>query len=56
MLALGTVSQLGFMMVLFGAGTPAATTAGWLLLVTQAMFKASLFMVVGILDRLTGHP
>jgi multicomponent Na+:H+ antiporter subunit A len=54
MLALGTVSQLGFMMVLFGAGTPAAATAGWLLLVTQAMFKASLFMVVGILDRLTG--
>ncbi len=54
MLALGTVSQLGFMMVLFGAGTPAAATAGWLLLVTQAMFKAALFMVVGILDRLTG--
>jgi multicomponent Na+:H+ antiporter subunit A len=54
MLALGTVSQLGFMMVLFGAGTPEGTTAGWLLLVTQAMFKAALFMVVGILDRLTG--
>jgi multicomponent Na+:H+ antiporter subunit A len=54
MLALGTVSQLGFMMVLFGAGTSATATAGWLLLVTQAMFKASLFMVVGILDRLTG--
>jgi multicomponent Na+:H+ antiporter subunit A len=54
MLALGTVSQLGFMMVLFGAGTPAAATAGWLLLVAQAMFKAALFMVVGILDRQTG--
>jgi multicomponent Na+:H+ antiporter subunit A len=54
MLALGTVSQLGFMIVLFGAGTPSATTAGWLLLVTQALFKAALFMVVGILDRLTG--
>ena len=54
MLALGTVSQLGFMIVLFGAGTPSATTAGWLLLVAQALFKASLFMIVGILDRLTG--
>jgi multicomponent Na+:H+ antiporter subunit A len=54
MLALGTVSQLGFMIVLFGAGTSAAATAGWLLLVAQALFKASLFMVVGLLDRLTG--
>lgn len=54
MLALGTVSQLGFMIVLFGAGTPGAAAAGWLLLVTQALFKAALFMVVGILDRLTG--
>jgi multicomponent Na+:H+ antiporter subunit A len=54
MLAWGTVSQLGFMIVLFGAGTPAAATAGWLLLVAQALFKASLFMVVGILDQQTG--
>ncbi|MEO8697413.1 MAG: Na+/H+ antiporter subunit A [Acidimicrobiales bacterium] len=54
LLAFGTVSQLGFMMVLFGAGTPAMTTAGWILLVAHAMFKAALFMVVGILDRATG--
>jgi multicomponent Na+:H+ antiporter subunit A len=54
MLAYGTVSQLGFMMVLFGAGTPDAALAGWVLLVAHALFKAALFMVVGILDRKTG--
>ena len=54
MLAFGTVSQLGFMMVLFGAGTADAALAGWLLLVAHALFKAALFMVVGILDRETG--
>jgi multicomponent Na+:H+ antiporter subunit A len=54
LLAFGTVSQLGLMMVLFGAGTPAAATAGWVLLVAHALFKAALFMVVGILDRQTG--
>ena len=59
LLAFGTVSQLGFMMVLFGAGTPAATTAGWMLLVAHAAFKAALFMVVGHHrppDRHPRHP
>ena len=54
LLAFGTVSQLGLMMVLFGAGTPATTTAGWVLLVAHALFKAALFLVVGILDHQTG--
>lgn len=54
LLAFSTVSQLGLMVVLFGAGTPAATAAGWTLLVAHALFKAALFMVVGILDRQTG--
>jgi multicomponent Na+:H+ antiporter subunit A len=54
LLAFGTVSQLGLMMVLFGTGTPAAATAGWVLLVAHAAFKAALFMVVGILDQQTG--
>ena len=54
LLAFGTVSQLGLLMVLFGAGTAAATTAGWALLVAHAAFKATLFMVVGILDHQTG--
>ena len=54
LLAFGTVSQLGLLMVLFGAGTPAAATAGWVLLVAHAAFKAALFMVVGIIDHQTG--
>jgi multicomponent Na+:H+ antiporter subunit A len=54
MLAYGTVSQLGFMMVLFGAGTSASALAGWTLLVAHALFKAALFMIVGILDHQTG--
>ncbi|HYD09012.1 MAG TPA: proton-conducting transporter membrane subunit, partial [Acidimicrobiales bacterium] len=54
LLAFGTVSQLGLLVVLFGAGTPAATTAGWALLVAHAAFKATLFMVVGVIDHQTG--
>jgi multicomponent Na+:H+ antiporter subunit A len=54
LLAFGTVSQLGLMMALCGAGTPEALTAGWELLVAHAVFKAALFMVVGILDKQTG--
>jgi multicomponent Na+:H+ antiporter subunit A len=54
LLAFGTVSQLGLLMILFGAGTPATWTAGWVLLVAHAAFKAALFMVVGVLDRGTG--
>ncbi|MPZ52813.1 MAG: DUF4040 domain-containing protein [Acidimicrobiia bacterium] len=53
-LAMGTVSQLGFLTVLVGFGHPALTFAGVILLLAHAMFKAALFMVVGILDRQTG--
>jgi multicomponent Na+:H+ antiporter subunit A len=54
LLAFGTVSQLGLLMILFGAGTPATVTAGWVLLVAHAAFKGALFMVVGIIDHQTG--
>jgi len=54
LLAFSTVSQLGFMMALFGAGIPEAHLAGWLLLGSHALFKATLFMVVGILDHQLG--
>ncbi|HKY77589.1 MAG TPA: hydrogen gas-evolving membrane-bound hydrogenase subunit E [Acidimicrobiia bacterium] len=54
LLAFGTVSQLGLLMVLFGAGTPATATAGWALLIAHAAFKATLFLVVGIIDHQTG--
>jgi multicomponent Na+:H+ antiporter subunit A len=53
LLAFGTVSQLGLLMVLFGAGVPAAATAGWVLLAAHAAFKATLFLVVGIVDHQT---
>ena len=51
LLAHGTVSQLGLMVVLFGLGYPAATAAGAVLLLAHALFKATLFMVVGIVDH-----
>lgn len=54
LLAFGTVSQLGFLAVLFGIGSAAAVEAGCLLLLAHAAFKAALFMVAGILDRQTG--
>jgi multicomponent Na+:H+ antiporter subunit A len=53
LLAFGTVSQLGFMMTLFGAGFVDATHAGVVLLLAHAMFKATLFMVAGIVDHQT---
>jgi multicomponent Na+:H+ antiporter subunit A len=54
LLAYGTVSQLGLLVVLFGAGTTAATEAGIVLLIAHALFKAMGFMVVGIVDHQTG--
>jgi multicomponent Na+:H+ antiporter subunit A len=53
LLAYGTVSQLGFMMTLFGAGLGEATYAAAVLLLAHAMFKAALFMVAGIVDHQT---
>jgi len=52
-LAFGTVSQLGFMVVLFGVGIPEATAAGVVVLFAHALFKATLFLVVGIVDHQT---
>jgi len=55
-LAFGTVSQLGFLMVLVGAGTRdlALALAGLTMLVAHALFKATLFLVVGVIDHTTG--
>ena len=54
LLAYGTVSQLGFMMLLFGAGDFHIAEAGIVLLLAHAAFKAALFMVVGIVDHTLG--
>ena len=53
-LAFGTVSQLGLLMVLVGLGTDDAALAGMTMLVAHALFKATLFLVVGIIDHGTG--
>jgi multicomponent Na+:H+ antiporter subunit A len=53
-LAFGTVSQLGFLMVLLGTGSRNAALAGMTMLVAHALFKATLFLVVGIIDHGTG--
>ncbi|MFC3982403.1 Na+/H+ antiporter subunit A [Streptosporangium jomthongense] len=54
LLAYGTVSQLGFMTALFGAGTRDTALAGVAVLLGHALFKASLFLVVGVVDHATG--
>jgi multicomponent Na+:H+ antiporter subunit A len=54
LLAYGTVSQLGFMMLLFGTGEYKIAQAGIVLLLAHGAFKAALFMVVGIVDHQVG--
>ncbi len=54
LLAYGTVSQLGLLTLALGAGSRTAALAGSLLLLSHALFKATLFMVVGIVDHTTG--
>ena len=54
LLAFGTVSQLGFLMVLFGAGTRIAAMAGIAMLLAHGFFKAPLFLVTGTIDHATG--
>jgi multicomponent Na+:H+ antiporter subunit A len=54
LLAFGTVSQLGFLMVLLGAGGRTTALAGITMLLAHGLFKAPLFLVVGILDKRAG--
>ncbi len=54
LLAYGTVSQLGFLLLVFGVGTRATALAGLAMLLAHALFKATLFLVVGIVDHQTG--
>jgi multicomponent Na+:H+ antiporter subunit A len=54
LLAFGTVSQLGFLTVLLGAGGRIAALAGVGMLLAHGLFKAPLFMVVGAIDHVTG--
>ncbi|MFC0039395.1 Na+/H+ antiporter subunit A [Actinomadura rayongensis] len=54
LLAYGTVSQLGFMITLAAAGTRTAALASMTVLLAHALFKAALFLIVGIIDHATG--
>lgn len=50
----GTVSQLGLLVMVFGLADPRATFAGLALLFAHAIVKAPLFLSVGIIDHATG--
>ncbi|MET0931973.1 MAG: Na+/H+ antiporter subunit A, partial [Aeromicrobium sp.] len=54
LLAYGTVSQLGFLVAMVGAGTRSAAFAGIALVCAHGLFKSTLFLVVGIVDRSVG--
>ncbi len=54
LLAYGTVSQLGFLVLLLGTGTQAAALGGLAMVIAHALFKATLFLVVGIVDHSAG--
>ncbi|HEU0170556.1 MAG TPA: hydrogen gas-evolving membrane-bound hydrogenase subunit E [Acidimicrobiales bacterium] len=53
-LAFGTVSQLGFMVVMFGLGTADTVVDACELVLAHALFKAALFLVAGIVEHQTG--
>jgi multicomponent Na+:H+ antiporter subunit A len=54
LLAFGTVSQLGFLMVLLGAGSRELGAAGLAMTLAHALFKSTLFLTVGVIDHATG--
>jgi len=54
LLAYGTVSQLGFLTIVVGYGNRDAALAGLALLLAHALFKSTLFLVVGIIDHRAG--
>jgi multicomponent Na+:H+ antiporter subunit A len=54
LLAFGTVSQLGFLMVLVGGGTRELAAAGLAMTLAHALFKSTLFLTVGVIDHATG--
>ncbi len=54
LLAYSTISHLGLITLLFGFSTPLAAVAAIFHIINHATFKASLFMVAGIVDHETG--
>jgi multicomponent Na+:H+ antiporter subunit A len=54
LLAFGTVSQLGFLMVLVGGGGAELATAGLVMVLAHGLFKSTLFLSVGVVDHAAG--
>lgn len=54
LLAYSTVSQLGWIVALVGVGTQDALSVAGLHAFSHALFKATLFMLVGVIDREAG--
>ncbi|RMX23031.1 DUF4040 family protein [Auritidibacter ignavus] len=54
LLAYSTMSQLGYLVMLIGVGTPLAITAAVLHTMAHALFKSALFLSVGIIDHQAG--
>jgi len=53
-LAYSTISALGILVFLIGIGTQAALVAAAVFIVVHALYKASLFLIAGIIDHETG--
>ena len=54
LMAYSTVSQLGLLTALIGLGTPLALGIATLHVLAHALFKAALFMTVGVVEHETG--
>ncbi|HEX2174819.1 MAG TPA: Na+/H+ antiporter subunit A [Nocardioidaceae bacterium] len=54
LLAYGTVSQLGFLVLVLALGSRTGALAGLTMLVAHAFFKAALFLTVGVVDHCAG--
>ncbi len=54
LLAYGTISQLGFLMIMLGSGTWMSALAAGTLILAHGLFKSALFLTVGIIDKRAG--
>jgi len=54
LLAYSSIAQLGYIIVGVGIGTPLAMMSGLFLAVMHGLFKGTLFMVVGAIEKQTG--
>lgn len=54
LLAYSTISALGIIVLAFGIGTEAAIYAGLAYIIAHALYKSTLFMLAGIIDKQAG--